>query len=269
MKVLIIAGSNYSEYSQGLIEFSEKAGHEVIGLVVRRALTWQRIKEEFSRERWGIITKFQKNFLKILGFVVFRKSGWALLLEENKIKPLNLKVLSAKKGIKYILVDDINSELTYEFVEEVKADVALFAGGGIIREKLLNQIPILNCHMGLLPNYRGSYPWVWAILNNEFDMIGITVHQMDIEIDHGFILKSKKIEITKLKDIAELETELEYEMVDAMIDGLHIFESIKNQIKGTMPCINLIKLPIYFMPHSSLYISAKEKFKQYKRIQKT
>jgi methionyl-tRNA formyltransferase len=51
-------------------------------------------------------------------------------------------------------------------------------------------IPRLGCiniHPGLLPDYRGTFPTPWCILNGETE-IGITLHHIDARIDTGDIL---------------------------------------------------------------------------------
>jgi methionyl-tRNA formyltransferase len=47
-----------------------------------------------------------------------------------------------------------------------------------------------NVHPGKLPLYRGPFPTAWALINGEQD-IGITVHQMDSQIDTGPIVAQK------------------------------------------------------------------------------
>lgn len=44
-----------------------------------------------------------------------------------------------------------------------------------------------NFHPGLLPEYRGSGAFSWAIINGE-KTTGVTLHELDVDIDHGPIL---------------------------------------------------------------------------------
>jgi len=44
-----------------------------------------------------------------------------------------------------------------------------------------------NFHPGILPQYRGSGAFSWAILNGDHTF-GITIHEMDKSIDHGKII---------------------------------------------------------------------------------
>ena len=67
-----------------------------------------------------------------------------------------------------------------------------------IIEKNLIDIPRLlamNIHGGMLPNYRGRAPHIWAIINGE-KSLGITIHKIDEGCDTGDIILQKEIELT-------------------------------------------------------------------------
>ncbi len=56
----------------------------------------------------------------------------------------------------------------------------------------LSRGTFLNKHCGLLPSYAGAYPVFWAMLNGEHE-IGVTIHVMDEEYDHGPVLAQVRI----------------------------------------------------------------------------
>jgi methionyl-tRNA formyltransferase len=58
----------------------------------------------------------------------------------------------------------------------------------------LPRLGCINVHPGLLPEYRGTFPTPWCILNNEAE-IGVTLHCMDAEIDTGDILAQRRYPI--------------------------------------------------------------------------
>jgi len=75
-------------------------------------------------------------------------------------------------------------------VSRIAPDIIVCAYYPKIFPPELIRIPALGCinvHPGLLPNYRGSFPTPWYILNNEKEF-GITIHYMDSQIDSGDIL---------------------------------------------------------------------------------
>lgn len=66
----------------------------------------------------------------------------------------------------------------------------------ILPMKILNipQLGCVNIHPSILPYYRGPVPTAWAILKGEKEF-GMTIHQMDKEIDAGHIFVQKKYKI--------------------------------------------------------------------------
>lgn len=97
---------------------------------------------------------------------------------------------------------DIKEEL-----EKINADIAvLFAYGKIIPQWLLDLFPhgIINVHPSLLPLYRGSTPLTGPILNGDTET-GITIMDMDAELDHGDIYLQDKININNETTRIDLE----------------------------------------------------------------
>lgn len=54
------------------------------------------------------------------------------------------------------------------------------------------RIAALNTHFGMLPNYRGMSPVVWALAHGEQE-IGITVHRMVIRFDEGQVIAQESL----------------------------------------------------------------------------
>ena len=82
-------------------------------------------------------------------------------------------------------------------VKKYRPDVGVLASyGKILSQKLLN-VPkhgIFNIHPSLLPQYRGPTPVPTAILNGD-QTTGVSIIQMDEEVDHGPILAQFKMDI--------------------------------------------------------------------------
>jgi len=85
-----------------------------------------------------------------------------------------------------------------EFLKKLKEyNLMIVASYGKIIPQEVIDIPkykILNIHPSLLPKYRGSSPLQTQILNNEQD-VGVSIMQVDIEMDHGPIIGQKKVVI--------------------------------------------------------------------------
>jgi methionyl-tRNA formyltransferase len=80
---------------------------------------------------------------------------------------------------------------------EYGCDVLLVAAyGKILRDNILTLTPggCLNVHPSLLPKYRGAAPIEAQLLADE-QGVGVSLMQMDAEMDHGPIIAQERIEI--------------------------------------------------------------------------
>ena len=94
--------------------------------------------------------------------------------------------------------------------------VVLFAYGERIPKKLLTvpQYGFWNIHPSLLPLYRGASPISFPLIFGD-SQTGVTLMQMDEELDHGDIIAQEKIEIQPTDTRTSLEnklTDLGYEL---------------------------------------------------------
>lgn len=58
---------------------------------------------------------------------------------------------------------------------------------------LVNRVRCVNVHPGLNPHNRGWYPQVFSIINRL--PCGVTIHEMDEELDHGPIIVQRELPI--------------------------------------------------------------------------
>ena len=84
----------------------------------------------------------------------------------------------------------INSEEIVNKIVDLKPDILVCYGASIIKSGLINLFKgrFLNVHLGLSPFYRGSGTNVWALINEEPQMVGATFMQIDEGIDTGEII---------------------------------------------------------------------------------
>jgi glycosyltransferase involved in cell wall biosynthesis len=94
------------------------------------------------------------------------------------------------KNIFYI--DNINNQK--QLIEEINPDLMVVVGAPFIKSNIVNlNFKKINLHLGYLPNYRGIKTIEWAILNEEFDKVGYTIHELTNELDGGAIILRKNI----------------------------------------------------------------------------
>lgn len=111
---------------------------------------------------------------------------------KHLMQPL-LNVGVANASLLPLIKQDWHTTLA-NWLKGLAADVVfVFAFPYRIPEKLLS-IPLYgfyNFHFGLLPKYKGADPIFWQLKNQE-PFVGLTIHQMDKEIDCGPIASIMK-----------------------------------------------------------------------------
>lgn len=101
------------------------------------------------------------------------------------------KILTPTPVKKYALENKIHITDLDQLNDHKQPDLFVVAAYGIIIPKSILNIPkygSINIHPSLLPKYRGPSPIQTALLHGEKEN-GITIIEMDEEVDHGPILK--------------------------------------------------------------------------------
>ena len=140
-------------------------------------------------------------------------------IEEFQIK--NLK----KKSLYYI---NHNSKSFLNFFSRKKVDLIINLGTPRIfsRAQIKNLPPILNCHPGILPYYKGCNSPEWAFLNK--DNIGATVHLMNEYIDGGKIIFKKIFRRKKFKNYKDFRTYIHMSCIKFYCKSIKKIISSKN-----------------------------------------
>ena len=105
---------------------------------------------------------------------------------EHSYVNVELSDAAAVLGVELHVVDS-EDELRHEMIE---ADVGISFGCGLIfSRKTMSRFPagIWNIHNGKLPEFRSRHAIGWAMIEGERE-IGITVHQIDEQIDRGLLI---------------------------------------------------------------------------------
>ncbi len=123
-------------------------------------------------------------------------------------------------------------KITAEVIEAVQAQgpwdfYLVVAYGKILPTALLDSVQgkVLNVHPSLLPNYRGPSPLETVLLSDDTET-GVTIMQLDKEVDHGPIVAQEIFTIPKEETItclteksAHLGAELLSEVIVAYLEG--------------------------------------------------
>lgn len=91
----------------------------------------------------------------------------------------------------------------------------------IFPQRLVDSMLCINFHTGLNPYNKGCYPHIFSIINGL--PLGVTIHIMTKEIDHGAIIFQERLQILEhetAKDVYMRLLDLEKEMLEKHIDSL-------------------------------------------------
>ena len=102
--------------------------------------------------------------------------------------------------------ENFREEETVQQLRELKPDVvAVVAYGRILPQKVLDIPPkgCINIHASLLPSYRGSAPYQWAVLNGEKET-GVTAMYLCREMDAGDMIDTAVTPIGENETAGEL-----------------------------------------------------------------
>lgn len=118
--------------------------------------------------------------------------------------PALTEIVCQTNDIPFSYTQDFNSTATVSAILQGKPDFAIVAGlATIIKEPLLDNIPIANLHIGILPYYRGAHVNFWKMKAGE-DRYGATVHKMEKAIDRGSIFAIQVFDAGAIIDGFEL-----------------------------------------------------------------
>lgn len=140
---------------------------------------------------------FQIFLYPLIGYI-FKKR----ILEICKENNLNFRAHGFKDRI--VFFTSLNDSDTIDFIKNLSYDIIVINGTRILNKKFLNSfnIPIINTHVGITPKYRGVHGAYWALVNNDKENCGVSVHLVDAGIDTGKVLHQATIEPTKKDNIA-------------------------------------------------------------------
>ena len=151
-----------------------------------------------------------------------RPKGRGMKLVASPVKQVALDA-----GLAVFQPENFREEETVQQLRELQPDVcAVVAYGRILPQKVLD-IPRLGCiniHASLLPRYRGSAPYQWAVLDG-LKETGVTAMYLVREMDAGDIIDVSKTPIGENETAGELLDRLAVLGADLLSKTLSRFAS--------------------------------------------
>ncbi|MBI5251477.1 MAG: hypothetical protein HY912_18465 [Desulfomonile tiedjei] len=147
-------------------------------------------------KRLGPLVVLDQLIFKVLDVFVFRPNAESraselldadVSFDENKFE--NARILRTRS---------VNSPEVLNLVSGARPDVVVVSGVSILGNDLLDLlrgVPIVNIHCGITPRYRGTHGAFWAVVNGDWDNVGVTVHLIDKGVDTGPIIDQENIKV--------------------------------------------------------------------------
>ncbi len=111
--------------------------------------------------------------------------------------PPPVKETAQQAGIPVFQPSNLREEKLLQQLRSLQPDLAVVvAYGRILPAAVLQIFPrgAINLHASLLPKFRGAAPIQWALIQGESET-GVTLFQLDDQLDHGGILAQARLPI--------------------------------------------------------------------------
>jgi hypothetical protein len=159
------------------------------------------VEESTSGTRKKIFAQLRRYRRKSLGYAILKAMEFPLLaLAEIGTNQKMASALKSPKAFpashKVIRIDNINSPASVEQLGRLHLASSLIYGTSIIKEAALAKLgKAMNCHMGIVPQYRGAKSEFWALYNRDFENVGYSLHELVRSLDAGNLLHQQKLSV--------------------------------------------------------------------------
>ncbi len=142
-----------------------------------------------------------------------KPAGRGMQLGESAVKKFALQ-----HSLKVLQPGKLKNEVFLEELRSLNAGLQVVVAFRMLPEVVWNMPPLgtINLHGSLLPQYRGSAPINWAIINGEKET-GVTTFKLTHEIDTGDILLSQIIPIGDAETAGELHERMKVIGADLLL----------------------------------------------------
>ena len=137
-----------------------------------------------------------------------------------------VKEVALQREIPVFQPENFREDETVQQLRDLKPDVvAVVAYGRILPQKVLDLVPngFINIHASVLPQYRGSAPYQWAVLDGLAET-GVSAQFMVHAMDAGDVIGVSKTPIGPNETAGELLDRLAVLGAQLLADVLHGFE---------------------------------------------
>ena len=191
MRVAILCSSPYSETGCAVAARMAQLGYVPVGAMTLPS--WGRRTLLRKVGQWGLRDSLHYAVSKLFrGKSTVRKQIRNPYLESALRHGdgvfRSVREVGRSYGFPVVTCIDQNSPRAVAQLKRWSPDLAIFTGGNILRDEVLNvpRLGILNAHLAVLPEIRGMSSPEWSLLCGV--PLGVTIHFMDSGVDTGPIL---------------------------------------------------------------------------------
>ena len=137
-----------------------------------------------------------------------------------------VKQIAVEKGIPVFQPESFREDAAVEQLKSLEPDViAVVAYGRILPQRVLDLVPngFINIHASVLPKYRGSAPYQWAVLNGD-KTTGVSAQFMVHSVDAGDVVGVAETPIGENETAGELLDRLAVLGAGLLSDTLAAYE---------------------------------------------
>ena len=172
---------------------------------------------------------FMKKICVITDNLFLYKEFLKIIVNTNRVFEF---YCSSKDSIENLRILNLK-QVDREFLNQYDLFISLHCKQ-IFPDFIVDNYRCVNFHPGFNPYNRGWFPHVFSIINGY--PIGVTIHEMDKEIDGGGIIAQKTLDIFDYETsddvyhrILELEIQMIKENIVRIIDNSYITKRIQNK----------------------------------------
>jgi phosphoribosylglycinamide formyltransferase-1 len=153
---------------------------EPIQIFLRRRIRRLGLLEVTGQIGLGVFAKLLRPFIRRRECTILARNG--------------LDATPIHSGI--IRVPSANDLSTTSVLNELRPKVVVVSQTRILSPRVLESVPaiFINIHTGMTPQYRGMHGAYWALMHDDAEHCGVTVHLVDPGIDTGPIIAQARIE---------------------------------------------------------------------------
>ena len=263
MRVAILCSSPYSETGCAVTARLAQLGYVPVGALTLPS--WDRRTLLRKLGQWGLGDS--------LRYAVAKLSPGKATIQKQIRNPYlesalrhgdgifrSVREVARAYGFPVVTCSDQNSSRAVEQLKQWSPDLAIFTGGDILRDEVLNvpRLGILNSHLALLPEIRGMSSPEWSLLGGV--PLGITIHFMDSGVDTGPILLRREFAVANGCDsLADLRNKMIAEGIELLA------EAVAGLDRGTISAVPQADREIdrqFFVMHEQLKALATRRLKK-------